>query len=109
MEFQDFNFDDKQKVISLLESSDEDVRSSAIVGMVNGISDLSWVQEKLLHLVNDPSFWVAKNAITGLADLARIHRDIDVKRVKEIFKHLDREDLQGVIKSTLDDFEIFLK
>lgn len=108
MKYQNINLTDKTEVEQLLISPSEEIRSNAIVGMVNGIADVTWVQDKLLELVHDENFWVAKNAITGLGDLARIHGTLDLLKVKSALEKINRKDLKGVIESTLADFEIFL-
>ncbi|TJZ49426.1 hypothetical protein FAZ15_22275 [Sphingobacterium olei] len=107
MKYQDFNYSDKMEIIRLLSDKRDEVRSSAIVGMVNGVSDVEWVQDKLLELVDDKSFWVAKSAITGLGDLARIHGRLNYKKIQNAFKQITREELQAPLKDTLDDFRIF--
>ena len=109
MKYQYFNYSDKLEVEKLLESPSEETRSSTIVGMVNGITDAQWVQNKLLELINDESFWVAKNAIMGFGDLARLHGKLDLLKVKSAFEKIDREELKEAVKDTLNDLTIFLK
>lgn len=108
MKYQNYNYSDKLVVEGLLASPNEEIRSSAIVGMTNGISDVFWVQDKLIELVNDESFWVAKNAITALADLARIHGVLDLPKVKNALKEVQRTEMKQVVQSTLEDLDIFL-
>lgn len=108
MNYQDYIFSDKKEIEQLLTSSKQEIRISAIIGMVNGISDANWVQNKLLELVNDENFWIAKSSITGLADLARIHGKLDLLKVKSILREVDRKDLKPIIEAALDDFSIFL-
>lgn len=108
MKYQNYLYTDKAEVSRLLLSDSEKVRASAIVGMVNGISDVQWVEDQLLHLLDDSSFWVAKGAIVGLGNLARIHGQLNQERVKAAFETIERADLKGAISDTLDDFNIFL-
>ncbi|ELR68834.1 hypothetical protein C900_05780 [Fulvivirga imtechensis AK7] len=77
--------------------------------MVNGIDDWKWVQEKLLRYIYHENFWVAKNAITGLGDVARIHGKLDKRRVLEGLEKIENERLLGVKLSAIDDINMFVK
>lgn len=62
---------------------------------------------EILELINDNDFWIAKNAITGLGDVARVHNKLDVEKVVKALKDLNRTELEDVVKETIDDIEIF--
>jgi hypothetical protein len=108
MEYQELNYSSKNEIENLLSSDDRDDKINALVGMVNGVNDRIWVQNKLLIFVHDEDFWVAKNAITGLGDLARIYKELDILKVKAALKSVSNKSLEGVISSTFEDFDIFL-
>lgn len=77
MEYQNFCFSDKEEVIKMLNSSNQSERVSAVIGMVNGITEGIWVQNILLRLIHDNDYWVSKTAISSLGDLVRIYKHID--------------------------------
>lgn len=108
MKYESFNYSDKEIVEKLLKSDNLETRISAIIGMVNGICDREWVQDKLLENISDNNFWIAKNSIVGLSDLARIYRKLDIKKVKKHLSEVKNDSLGGVIKSVMEDFDIYL-
>ena len=109
MEYKEFNYSDKLELEKLLSSPNKETKIGAIIGMVNGVDDWVWVQEKLLEFIHDDDFWIAKNAIMGLADIARIHRNLDLDKVERALNEIKNKDLEGIINSVKDDIEIYIK
>lgn len=107
MKYQNYNYENKLDIEKVLNSSNRDEKIKILVGMTNGIDDWLWLQEKFLELINDNDFWIAKNAITGLGDVARVHNKLDVEKVVKALKDLNRTELEDVVKETIDDIEIF--
>ena len=108
MEYQEFNYSDKNEIEKLLLSSDQELKIAVILGMVNGVNDWKWVQDKLLLLIFDDDFWIAKNAISSLSDIARIYRNLEIEKVKLELDKIKDERLINVISDVYQDFKIFL-
>ncbi|HAZ02548.1 MAG TPA: hypothetical protein DCY97_10310 [Marinilabiliales bacterium] len=109
MEFQNYNYTDKEEILSMLNSLDQSKRIQAIIGMINGVGDRLWLQNRLLELVHDNDFWVSKNAITGLGDLARIYGELDVQKVLHELRRIKNKQLEGVIKDVIEDINLFIR
>jgi hypothetical protein len=108
MEYQEFNYTDKNEIEKLLLSSNQEVKIGVILGMVNGLNDWKWVQDKLLSLIFDDDFWIAKNALTSLSDVARIHKNLEIDKVKRELDKVIDDRLKDVISDVYQDFNIFL-
>ncbi len=108
MIYENFDYSDKEKVLELLSSLNYQSRCEAIIGMVNGIPDQAWVLDRLLVLVNDENFWVAKTAINSLGDLARMYGELDLERVNCVLDQIIRKELEQEISETREDFDLFL-
>ena len=110
MEYKNYYFDNKELINHRLSIGDPKIISETIVGMINGIDDCSWLTEKCLAYLDHVDFGVAKNAITGLGDIARIYGRLeDVDKVKIALNKIEREDLKGYVEDTLSDFKVFLE
>jgi len=108
MIYEEFSYSNKLEVERLLVSS-KDNRIKALIGMINGIDDWKWVQDKILKFIHDDDFWVAKNAITGLGDIARIHGKLEKDMVYKELSKLQNEQLFAVRDEAIDDIKMFLK
>ena len=108
MKYQNLTFRDKDEVEQILKSSDLELKREALAGLVNNIDDFEWLQKTLLENIFDDDFWIAKNAIMGLADLARIHGKLDFQKVDKQLLLIDRDDLIPIINSMRDDLKIYL-
>jgi hypothetical protein len=112
MKYEYLIYDDKDKVDALLNSNDSEIISKVIVGMINGIEDYDWLEERLFRLINNNDFWVKLNAIKGFSDLARIHKSkIDKNNIQEKLRNLKLEYQQLIvaIDETNEDLDIFIK
>ncbi len=108
MKYESFEFSSKSEVEAMLSSNDQELKIAALVGMINGIDDRTWVEGVLIQHVTNDDFWIAKNAITGLGDLARIYGRLDMIRVRDSFKKVKHRNLKVVIEETLKDVETFI-
>jgi len=85
----------------------------ALLGLAYYHSDWRWVQNLCLdYIQNNQDKYVRRVAITCLSHLARIHRDLDKKRVVpllETLRHDPDPEVRGVTADVLDDLKIFLK
>ena len=109
MEYKNFNYSNKSQIEELLLSEDLNVIISSIIGMINGVNDRVWVQNKLLELSVNSNFWIAKNAITGIGDLARLYGKLDKKKVDLVISGIKNDQLDPVIKEMYEDINIYLK
>jgi hypothetical protein len=112
MKYEHLIYDDKDIVDALLNSNDSEIISKVIVGMINGIEDYDWLEERLFRLINNGDFWVRLNAIKGFSDLARIHKSkIDKNNIQEKLRNLKLEYQQLIvaIEETNEDLDIFIK
>jgi hypothetical protein len=105
-------YDNKDEIESLLNSNDNEIISKVIVGMINGIKDHEWLEERLFRLINNNDFWVRLNAIKGFSDLARIHKlNVNKNNIQEKLRiiKLEYQQLIGAIDETNEDLDIFIK
>ncbi|MFA6152378.1 MAG: hypothetical protein WC716_13725 [Chitinophagaceae bacterium] len=109
MKYEQYNYTDKAVILDLLNSLDQEKRVQAIIGMINGIDDTFWLQDKLIKLIHDGDFWVSKNAITALGDLARIHRKLDVDKVIHELQKISNASFQDIIRDTISDIKLFVR
>lgn len=103
---------DLSRAKALLESSTQTEEIvHALLGVAQSDSDYQEIQNLLLQYIDHSDKWVAGAAISGLGDLARIQRKIDLSLVKEKLSTLQksRPELEGKISDALSDFEVFLK
>ena len=109
MEYQDFIYEDKRIIEEILKSDDREKKISVLVGMISGVDDWFWLQEKLLEFISDDDFWIAKNAIVGLSDVVRIHKKLDKDKVIRKLRSLNNNSLNGIIENVIDDIIIFFE
>lgn len=109
MKNEEFKKLSKSEIEMYLLSNDNDKKIHALVRMVDDVGDPEWIQKTLLSYIHDQDFWVAKNAIVGLGDLARVHGKIDLEKVSSELRKIQNERLQGSVDDVFDDFEVFLK
>lgn len=107
MEYESFKITSKSQIKSLLESNNRDLKIEAIIGMINGIEDELWVQNVLLKMINESDFWIAKNAISGLADIVRIHSDIDVSLIVSNLLSISDNRLEVIVKEAISDINVW--
>ncbi|TRX34061.1 hypothetical protein FNW52_14725 [Flavobacterium sp. ZT3R18] len=108
MIYENYSFTSKSEVEKLLNGNNEDIKK-AIIGAINGIKEWEWLQNLCLKYIFHNDFWVAKTAIDGIGDIARIHKKLDVNKVKYDFNQISDERLKPIINSVMDDIKVFLK
>ena len=100
---------DKESAIKKLSTSRiEDI--PLLLAGISQIDDYKWVQDTFLKYLCHDDFWVAKSAINGFSDLARIHGQLDLEKVTASLKELaiKKPSLSGYVEETLEDLKIFL-
>ena len=110
MKYEELMYNNKDEIESLLNSDDNEIVSKAIVGMINGIDDYEWLEERLFKFISDNDFWIRLNAIKGLSDLARIHKTkLNRSDIREKLRGLKLEYQQLIvaIDETNEDLNIF--
>lgn len=107
MEYERFNISDKEVILKMLNSGDEELMVEALVGMVYGVDDWRWVQDQLLRFVSDERYWVVKNAIEGLGEVARFHRKLDLDLVTDALSNVDRLRYAESMKYLNNEIELF--
>jgi hypothetical protein len=108
MIYENYSFTSKSEVEKLLSGNNEDIKK-AIIGAINGIKEWEWLQDLCLKYIFHNDFWVAKTAIDGIGDIARIHRKLDITKVEYDFNQISDVRLKPIINSIMDDIKIFLK
>jgi hypothetical protein len=108
MIYENYSFTSKSEVEKLLTDNNEDIKK-AIIGAINEIKEWEWLQDLCLKYIFHDDFWVAKTAIDGIGDIARIHRKLDINKVQYDFNQISDVRLKPIINSVMDDIEIFLK
>ena len=109
MEYENFHFKDKDVVMSSLSSGEQNKIVSAIVGAINGIEDNVWLEDMCLSYIHHKSYWVAKTALTGLGDIARIYKTLNLQKIHYEISQISDEALTSVINDLKADLEIFVK
>ncbi len=108
MIYENYSFTSKSEVEKLLSGNNEDIKK-AIIGAINGIKEWEWLQDLCLKYIFHNDFWVAKTAIDGIGDIARIHRKLDINKVKYDFNQISDVRLKPIVNSIMDDIKVFLK
>ena len=108
MEYESFNYTNKQEIESLLATGSNDTIKRAIIGAVNGIDDRQWLEDICLRYVSHPDYWAAKTAINSLGDIGRIYQEVSQKVISAL-KDLNNDSLKGTVKEALGDITMFAK
>lgn len=109
MEYENFEITQKDNAKKLIDSGNPELMIQGIIGSINGINDAKWLQSICLNLVYHPNFWVAKTAISGLGDIARIHNWLERDKVFDKLSKIKEPKLMGVIEVLEDDLNIYFK
>ncbi|HEX8635118.1 MAG TPA: hypothetical protein VF703_13305 [Pyrinomonadaceae bacterium] len=84
----------------------------AVISAVLHSDDPAWAEDVCLRLARHEHFNVRGNAILGFGHLARIHRQLDERRVKPLIEDALREAsdyVRGQADAAADEVEFFLK
>jgi len=108
MKFRDVNPISREDGLKLIESSDPDKICDALVRLTYHDSDGEWVQNLCLRLAKHPSSDVRGAVATCFGHLARIHRRLDLGKVKNALSSMRTDDkLAGRVEDALDDIRMF--
>lgn len=108
MEYKNYNYANKSDVTKMLANNQNVIE--AIIGAINGIDDQKWLEEMCIRYISNDDFGIARTAIYGIGDIARIYRKLLYKEeVQKQFSKVTDEKLKFVIKEVNNDLEIFLK
>ena len=81
-----------------------------IIGSINGIDDQKWLEEICIEYILDEDFGIARTAIYGIGDIARIYNNLMNKKIiQDRFNQVKNEKLKFVIQEVNEDLDIFLK
>lgn len=113
MKYEELSIINKQEAEEILikEDSNFEIVSKVIIASIAHIDDFNWLENLCLKYINYDSFWVQKNCINGLGDIARIYRKLnDLDNLYKILSRLEKEkpELIGEIKNLKEDIDIFL-
>ncbi|WP_052598408.1 hypothetical protein [Aureispira sp. CCB-QB1] len=108
MKYENFTKRSKSEIVSLLSSKDDNQIIEGLISIIDLNENWKWKQDQILRFIHHHNFWIAKNAITGLGDLARIHGTLEKLKVTNELTLINNPELKGIIDATVDDFNIFL-
>jgi len=108
MEYKNYNYKNKSEVIKMLENNQNVIE--VIIGSINGIDDQKWLEEICIEYILDEDFGIARTAIYGIGDIARIYNNLMNKKIiQDRFNQVKNEKLKFVIQEVNEDLDIFLK
>lgn len=108
MEYKNYNYKNKSEVIKMLENNQNVIE--VIIGAINGIDDQKWLEEICIEYILDEDFGIARTAIYGIRDIARIYNNLMNKKIiQDRFNQVKNEKLKFVIQEVNEDLDIFLK
>jgi len=108
MEYKNYNYTNKLEVTKMLEDNQNTIE--VIIGAINGIDDQKWLEEMCIQYIFNENFGIARTAIYGIGDLARIHNTLIYKEIiQDLFNQVENERLKFVIQEVSQDLDIFLK
>ncbi|MFY7730153.1 MAG: hypothetical protein ACOVRN_11605 [Flavobacterium sp.] len=108
MNYERFCFEDKEVVIFLLNSGEQQKIVSAIVGAINGIEDRQWLEDICMGYIHHNDYWIAKAALNGLGDIARIYKTINLEKLNKEITKISNDALKPVINDLKTDLKMFL-
>jgi len=94
----------KDQAKAAFESSETEVIITSLVAASFHLDDWRWVQDKCLTFLASSDNQLRKAAIVCLGTIARMHGELDLKKVIPILKGLEKDPLiGGEISFTLDE------
>lgn len=102
--------DENREYTELLDSSDEEVISKALLYMTFNIQDAGWLQKTCLEFIStNENNSMRGLAITCLGHVARIHGTINEQTTIPFLKRLLNDtSLAGRAQDALNDIDIFM-
>lgn len=108
MKYKNYNYTNKLEVIKMLENNQNVIE--VIIGAINGIDDQKWLEEMCIKYILNEDFGIARTAIYGIGDIARIYNHLINKEIiQNQFDQVENEKLKFVIQDVNQDLDIFLK
>lgn len=108
MHYQNYNYTSKSEVIKILDSNTNIIE--VIIGAINGINDPEWLEGLCIRYILNEDFGIARAAIYGISDIARMYGKLSNRKVVEMqFTQINDQELEYAIKEVKDDLRIFLK
>lgn len=108
MHYQNYNYTSKSEVIKILDSNTNIIE--VIIGAINGISDPEWLEELCIRYILNEDFGIARAAIYGISDIARMyHKLLNREVIEKQFSKIKDQKLKYIIQEVKDDLKIFLK
>lgn len=108
MEYEEIAFNTRGQLAAALLSGDADKIVPALLGVVLNDPNWEWLQDKCLELLNVDDIRVPRAALLGLGHVARLHRRMNVVRVRSALRAFNRPQLAGEVEDVLEDIELFV-
>ena len=90
-------------------STDSQIICETLVAVTLHSDNWRRVQDKCLSLLENENSQISGVAATCLGHIARIHRQLDKKRVIKALKDkLNNKEISGQVEDALDDIQMFL-
>jgi hypothetical protein len=112
MEYEAIESRSKDEVEAAISRNDADELLYVVLSAALYADDPAWAEGICLRLAEHENFNVRGNAILGFGHIARIHRQLDGRRVKPVLEAALRDEsdyVRGHADAAADDVESFLK
>lgn len=108
MKYENYECSSKSEVIKALDEHQNVIET--IIGAINGIDDPQWLEELCVKYILNEDFGIAKTAMYGISDIARIYRKLlNREKIEKQFDQIKDQRLKYVIQEVNDDLKIFLQ
>lgn len=109
MEYEEIAPSTRGQLAAALLAGDSDKIVPALLGVLLNDPDWEWLQDKCLELLGMKDVRVQRAALLGLGHVARLHRRLDVERVRTALRAIaSRPELAGDVEDALEDIELFV-
>ena len=99
----------RQEAETALKVADDAETVMLLLRLANTEGDWEWNQNLCLSYANSPSSEIRRAAVQGLGDVARLHGQLDVPKVKAALMALwEHQELRGTIEDALGDIQVFV-
>ena len=110
LKYQEIKENSLEYLYKALEKDDLKKISTAMVGFVLREKNWKKAEDIILRCLDDKRSSVREAAVGCIGDIARIHGKINIDKVSEKFKNMQKNEIiQGRIEDALDDIFIFVK
>ena len=109
MQYEELGPISRPEAAAWLATDDPERIGRALLRLALHDADRVYVEGKCLSFASHPSIWVRRNVATALGHLARLHRHLDVVRVRPVLMELRSDaDVAPWAETALDDLRISL-